>query len=202
MNAAGRAGKEARLAQGTGAAADEASSKETPCRTEPSGPSLLPVTMATQTKRCVGSTDRGPDGPQKNASKAQRLGRNYHYFKNVKTLSQGFNRKTTRTFLAGGRTDGSRPADGGGGANTAAVQGNRSAARTGRPRSRQLSATCAGELRAVPHPRQAWLETCFPLGKIKMTQRNGESHRARWGRPRRSGGTCAARPRARGDTVT
>lgn len=147
-------------------------------------------------------TDQGPDGPQKNASKAQRLGRNHHYFKNVKTLSQGFNRKTTRTFLAGGRTDGSRPADGGGGANTAAVQGNRSAAPTGRPRSRQLSATCAGELRAVPRPRQAWLETCFPLGKIKMTQRNGESHRARWGRPRRSGGTCAARPRARGDTVT
>lgn len=146
-------------------------------------------------------TDQGPDGPQKNASKAQRLGRNHHYFKNIKTLRALTEKRRARSWPGEGLTaPGQRTA---GAARTrlrfrATAQRHRQDARV----SRQLSATCAGELRAVPRPRQAWLETCFPLGKIKMTQRNGESHRARWGRPRRSGGTCAARPRARGDTVT
>lgn len=65
--------------------------------------------------------------------------------------------------------------------------------------SRQLSATCAGELRAVPRPRQAWLETCFPLGKIKMTQRTEKATERGGDGPVGRGGRA---PLGRGHAVT
>lgn len=44
-------------------------------------------------------TDQGPDGPQKNASKAQHLGRNHHYFKNIKTLRALTEKRRARSWL-------------------------------------------------------------------------------------------------------